>query len=226
MNNLLPSTPFSVPGLNTADSNPGFLRFVRSLIDDHLSNEPPRIPSLYKCAWVGAIDGITDLLLVPFPLPNSASWASMEEKILVLDAVLEVISRVFLRVEEIYTNSERLVRKVFARLLDLCLVLEVWTEVEIDCGAELLSPIHMKDKAFGTLITLLRGLDDSPVHSEQQEPSWNILRSILKEVLDVSSGRFLSFIDIFPDTDTCKNSLRLMPPLRILLSSRFSASRG
>jgi serine/threonine-protein kinase ATR len=226
MNNLLPSTPFSVPGLNTADSNPGFLRFVRSLIDDHLSNEPPRIPSSYKGAWAGAIDGLTNILLGPFPLPDSASWTLIGERILILDAVLEVILRVFLRVEEIYTNSERLIRKVFARLLDLCWVLEVWTEVEVDCGGELFSPIHMKDKAFGTLITLLRGLDDSPVHSEQQEPSWNILRSILKEVLDVSSGRFPSLIGTIPYTDTRKISLRLMPPLRTLPSSRFSASRG
>jgi serine/threonine-protein kinase ATR len=191
MNNLPPSTPFSVPGFNTADSNPGFLGFVRSLIDDHLSEEPPRIPSSEKGAWVTAVDGLTDTLLGPFPLPDSASWTLIGERILVLDAVLEVILRVFLRVEEIYTNSERFVKKIFARLLDLCWVLEVWTEVEIDCGGELFSPNHMKDKAFGTLVTLLRGLDDSPMHSEQQEPSWTTLRSILKEVLDVSSGAFL-----------------------------------
>lgn len=224
MNSLPPSTPFSVPGLNTADSNPGFLRFVRSLIDDHLSDEP-RIPSSEKVAWVAAVDGLTDTLLGPFPLPDSASWTLIAERILILDAVLEVILRVFLRVEEIYTNSERFVRKIFARLLDLCWVLEVWTEVEIDCGGELFSPTHMKDKAFGALITLLRGLDGSPVHSEQQEPSWNILRSILKEVLDVSSGRFPWLIGTFFDTHTHKISLHLMPPLRTSPSSRFSASR-
>jgi serine/threonine-protein kinase ATR len=198
MCNLPPSTPFSVSGLNAADSNPGFLGFVRSLIDDHLSNEPPRISSSAKGAWIGAVNGLTDNLLGPFPWPNSASWTLMGEKIMVLDAVLEVILRVFLRVEGIYTNSEGFVRKVFARLLDLCWVLDVWTEVEVDCGGELFSPIHMKDKAFGTLITLLRGLDDSPVHSEEQEPSWNTLRSILKEVLDVSFGRFSWLIGTFP----------------------------
>jgi len=198
MNNLPPPTPFSVPGLDAADSNPGFLRFVRSLIDDHLSNEPPRISSSKKGAWVGAVNGLTDTLLGPFPLPGSASWTLIGERIMILDAVLEVILRVFLRVDDIYTNSEGFVRKVFARLLDLCWVLDVWTEVEIDCGGELFSPIHMKDKALGTLITLLRGLDDGPVHSEKQEPSWNTLHSILKEVLDVSFGRFPWLIGTFP----------------------------
>jgi len=193
MNSLPPSTPFIVPGLNTTDSNtsPGFLHFLRSLIHDYLSDEPPRIPSANKDAWVSAVDGLSGALLVPFPLPDFAPWNSLEEKILALEAVLEVIKRVFLRVEEIYTNSEGFIKKMFTRLLDLCAVLEVWTQVEIDCGRELFSPLHMKAKAFGTLIVLLRGMDDSPVHSEQQEPSWNTLRSILKEVLDVCSGGFL-----------------------------------
>jgi serine/threonine-protein kinase ATR len=193
MNSLPLATPFSVPGLNTADSNPppGFLHFLRSLIHDYLNDEPPRIPSANKDAWVSAVDGLTGALLGSFPLPDSASWTSMEERILPLEAALEVIKRVFLRVEEIYTNSEIFIRKMFIRLLDLCAVLDVWTEVEVDCGRELFSPTHMKGKAFGTLIALLRGLDDSPVHSEQQKPSWNTLRSILKEVLEACSGMLL-----------------------------------
>ena len=190
MNNLPPSTPFSDSGLNTADSNPGFLGFVRSLIHDYLSDEPPRVPSSSKDAWVTALGGLTDNILGPFPSPDTASWNLIEEKILLLDAGLEVILRVFLRVEGIYTNSESFIRRMFTRLLDICRVLEVWTEVDVDNGGELFTPTHLKDKAFGTLVTLLRGLDNSPVHSEQQEPSWNTLRSILNEVLDISFGRF------------------------------------
>ena len=190
MNILPPSTPFSVSGLNTTDSNPGFLAFMRSLIDDHLSDEPPRIPSSSKDVWVTSLNGLIDNLLGPFPSPDTASWNLIEEKILVLDAALEVILRAFLRVEGIYTNSERFIRKMVTRLLDLCRALEVWTEVDVDSGGELFTPIHLKDKAFGTLVTLLRGLGNSSVHSEQQEPSWNTLRSILNEVLDIGFGRF------------------------------------
>ena len=102
MNSLPLATPFSVPGLNTADSNtpPGFLHFLRSLIHDYLSDEPPRIPSANKDAWVSAVDGLTGTLFGSFPLPDSTSWNSMEEKILALQQRKRAIIKATLGGEE------------------------------------------------------------------------------------------------------------------------------
>ena len=58
----------------------------------------------------------------------------MQEKVEMTEATLEVIRRVFMLVESIYNGSEVLVRKMFARPLDLCRTLDVWIDIGILSG--------------------------------------------------------------------------------------------
>ncbi|KDR84099.1 hypothetical protein GALMADRAFT_697464 [Galerina marginata CBS 339.88] len=165
-----PSTPF--PGLKGSDNNTSpaeFLQFLRSITAQYLGDNAARIAASNKDAWIAVVDGLTDHLLGSFPLPDIVSWNTMKEKIVMTEATLDVIRRVFLRVEGIYSSSEGLVKKLFVRLLNLCGVLD--------------------EKAFGVLVSILRGLGDhNPLISEGPESSWKVLRGILKECLDVCNG--------------------------------------
>ncbi|KAF8961111.1 hypothetical protein BDZ97DRAFT_1258324 [Flammula alnicola] len=195
MNTIPPSTPFPVPGFNGADSNATpaeFLKFLRSLIIQYLGDDCPRITA-NKAAWVTIVNGLTDHLLGSFPLPDIVIWNTMEEKIVMTEVTLEVIRRVFLRVDGVYNGSEGLVRKMFARLLDLCQVLDVWTNREVVCAEGTFSPAQMNEKALNVLVSVLRGLgDSSAVLSEEHDPSWKTLRGVLKECLDVCQDLIVS----------------------------------
>ena len=187
------STPFPVLGFNSSSSNATpaeFLEFLRSLITQYLGDTSPRILSSAKAAWATIVDGLTDHFLGPFPLPDFVTWETMQEKVEMTEATLEVIRRVFMRVEGIYNGSEVLVRKMFARLLDLCRTLDVWVDVGIPSGDQVFTPGYVKEKALGLLVFLLRGLgDNTPPPSDQQyQPSWKTLRETLKECVDVCHG--------------------------------------
>ena len=188
------STPFPVPGFSASSDNATpaqFLDFLRSLITQYLGDTSPRILSSAKVAWVTIVDGLTDHFLRPFPLPDIVTWETMQEKVEMTEATLEVIRRVFMRVEGIYNGSEDLMRKMFARLLDLCRALDVWVDVGILSGDQEFTPGYIKEKALGLLVFLLRGLSDNippPSSDHHYQPSWKTLREILKECVDVCHG--------------------------------------
>ena len=194
--NVPTSTPFPVPGFNSSSSNATpaqFLEFLRSLITQYLGDTSPRILSSAKAAWATIVDGLTDHFLGSFPLPDIVAWETMQEKVEMTEATLEVIRRVFMRVEGIYNGSEVLVRKMFARLLDLCRTLDVWVDVGILSGDQAFTPGYVKEKALGLLVFLLRGLGNNPPPSDQQyQPSWKTLRETLKECVDVCHGRSIN----------------------------------
>ncbi|KAJ3516810.1 hypothetical protein NLJ89_g892 [Agrocybe chaxingu] len=189
MNNPPPSTPFPVPGFSGTDNNASpaeFLKFLRSLTTQYLGDNSPRILAINKPAWMTIVNGLTDHFLSSFPLPDIVSWNAMQERVEVVEVTLEAIKRVFERVEGIFNDSEELVRKLFARLLDLCRVLDLWIEPEIVFEEAMFSPAHMKEKASLLLIAVLRGLgDNAPAPSEQHPPSWKVLREVLVESIGV-----------------------------------------
>lgn len=193
MSAIPPSTPFPVPGLNGTSDNATpaeFLSFLRSIINEYLGDNCPRITKT-KDTWVTIVNGLTDHLLGTFPLPDVVSWNAMEEKVVMTEVSLDVIRRVFLRVESVDIGSEGIVRKLSARLLDLCKALDVWREAEVIYGEGMFSPAYLKDRAFETLVSVLRCLgDNTPMISEEHDPSWKSLRIILKEYIAVVQGMF------------------------------------
>jgi len=187
------STPFTVPGFNGANNATpeGFLTFLRSLRDDFLGDQKLlKSATADKDAWVTVVDGLTDHMLGPFPSPDVVAWVTMKEKIIVTEATLEVIKRVFVRVEGIFSNSEKVLKKLFVRLVDLRRILEVWTQTENTCDKDMFTPLEMKDRTCTVLTSILRGLGNSnPLTSVTPEPSWKVLKGILQESLDVCNGK-------------------------------------
>lgn len=193
MTTVAPSaTPFPVPtfdGSNNDASLDQFLDFLRTLISQYLSDNNPRIPSSNKDAWITVIGGLTDHLLATFPLPDIVSWSALQEKVTSTLTTLDVVKRVFERVDGIYQGTTGMVKKVFARLLNLCLVLDSWVDIEMQLEDGLVHPKVLKGKGFEVLVTLLRGLGGNVLTTAGiAEPSWRTLRMILNECLEVCHG--------------------------------------
>lgn len=196
MNSVPPSTPFAVPGLDHAEvrvnSPESLLLFLRSVNKEYLGDNLPRIPASNKDNWIAIVNALADELLRTFPLPDGNTWDSMGEKIELVETTLEVSKRVFRHVNGIYNSSEALVKKLLARSIYLCGVLDLWIEVDVPCGDQILHPADMKERAIDAIVSILRGFGDhNPLSSEGQKPSWKILREILQECLDICNGKFM-----------------------------------
>jgi len=190
MNPTPSSTQFPVPQLGNSQSGATpaeFLEFLRSLPLQYLGDHCRRIPSGDKPAWVTIVNGLTDHFLGPFPLPGVVSWNAMQEKGEMIEATLDVVQRVFLRVDGIYNHSLELVQKLFARLLDLCRVLDVWMGTIQDTVDSQLMPLGLRESALSVLVSVLRGLGSNNPTPDQQS-SWKSLRDILKAGLEVCRG--------------------------------------
>ncbi|KAJ3568764.1 hypothetical protein NP233_g5503 [Leucocoprinus birnbaumii] len=181
---------FPVPTFNGSESDASinqFLDFLRTLVSQYLSENSPRIPSSNKAAWITVINGLTDHLLSTFPLPDSVPWDALHEKAIAVMTTVDVVKRVFERVDGIHQNTSETIKKITSKLLSLCFVLELWSEVETKLEDEKVHPKLLRERCFEVLVVILRGLGGNALASvESSEPSWRTLRTILLECLELS----------------------------------------
>jgi len=185
------STPVPVPTFSVSETDASldqFLDFLRALVSQYLSDTAPRIPSSSKAAWVEVIISLTDHLLSIFPSPDIALWSALREKVICATTALDVVKRIFECVDEIHQGTSETIKKVFARLLNLCFVLDSWVEIEVKTKG-MLQPKALRQKCFETLVVVLKGLGLTLcTDRETEEPPWMTLRIILHECLDVCKG--------------------------------------
>lgn len=196
MNPTPSSTQFSVPQLGNSQSGATpaeFLEFLRSLPLQYLGDNCRRIPASDKLTWITIVNGLTDHFLGPFPLPGVVLWNAMQEKGEMIEGTLEVVRRVFLRVDTIYNDSLELVRKLFVRLLDLCRTMDVWMGTPVqDAIDNQITPLTLRGRALSVLVSVLRGLGSNNPLPSGQQPSWMILRDVLKAGLEFCRGKSCS----------------------------------
>jgi len=176
------------PNLSGSQSNydpAQFLLFLRSLVKRYLGDDCHPIPLAKKDDWVTIVNGLADHFLGSFYLPDDVSWEAMQERLEITEATLEVVRRVFLRVEGIYNDSEELIRKMFVRLLDLCRVLDLW----VGSAVQNEEVKEFRETVFSVLVSILRGLGCNNPVPEQQRSSWETLRGILQAGIDVCNGK-------------------------------------
>lgn len=187
------AAPLSTQLPNLSDSQSGhnpaeFIAFLRSLNNDHLGDHCRRIASKDKDNWTTIVDGLVDHFLRSFYLPNTVSWDGVQERLEVTQATLEVIRRVFLRVDGIFTGSQELVRKIFVRLMDFCRVLDLWIGIaKENDGFSMLQ--QYREMVMSILISVLHGLGDNNAVPGQQQSACESLRELLKEGLEVFRGK-------------------------------------
>lgn len=184
------STPLPFPILHNpnGDASPeGLLDFLRNLISKDLGGDPARRIPATEQDWVTVVIALTDSFLASFPTPDTVAWDGIRERIALVDAVLDLIHRVTERVDGIFTDPKRLADKLFVRLLDLCVVLEAWLEVDVSPLDVNLSPLALRTKANRVIIVILRSLGSSSLGTVS-EHLWKQLRRILIECLDIIRG--------------------------------------
>lgn len=190
-----PPAAFPVPefGNGTGKATPAeFQTFLRSLLTQHLDDSCRRIPAADAASWITVVNGLAEHFLATFPLPGIVPWNALKGKVEMTDITLDVVRRVFLRVDGIYSNSQDFIRKISVRLLDLCRALGVWLDEHEDLGEADLSPLHLKQKAEEILVSVLRDMTTSAVvPSGQDTCDWQIFRDVLGQWITVCDGELI-----------------------------------
>ncbi|KAJ6615603.1 hypothetical protein B0H10DRAFT_2220252 [Mycena sp. CBHHK59/15] len=185
-----PATPFPVPTFDDphSDASPQeFLNFLKNLVVQNLDGDPAiRIPAANKDLWVTVVTGLSEQFLASFPSTDKVQWHVMHEKVKLASASLDVIRRVSLRVDDIFSGPGDLAKQTFARLLNFCNVVEMWLDVECEPMQGLPSPRVLAEDALQTTLLVLRSLGGAVVHiADSKIPLWKTLRAILAECLDI-----------------------------------------
>lgn len=185
-----PAVPATFQGVSHADSPQEFHQFLLALVAQHLTIEPP-VPILpdTKDGWAAVLAGLSDHFLATFGAYGDNSWTDMTDKIKVLDLTVDFIPRVAARLHNVYIGPGDLAKKLFARLIKFCLLLDVWADVpdlELD---GLPTPQSLQERAFLAILSIIHHLGSGAVVSVgDEDPMWKILQSILLECIGVSQG--------------------------------------
>lgn len=190
------STPFPVPSFQNAasDASPTqFLGFLKTLVSENLEGDPSiRIPSTNRASWVTVISGLSDHFLASFPTLNVVPWNAMREKLELIEITLEIIQRVTIRVDAMYSSPDEAAKKTFVPLLSLCTALDSWIDADINIEDGILTPSHLRVKAFEAGVGILRHMGQAiATDGGSDESTWRSLKSILVECLEVVQGEHL-----------------------------------
>jgi hypothetical protein len=181
-----------------AASPSSLLKFLRGLVDQHFTHSTD-----HKAAnnqWSSVIHGVLDTLGASFPTPDELPWTTLHEKIALTEVIVDVVVHCVNRIDGLFTGSATLTRKTFSRLLNLCLVLDVWIPTSPPQEPGVSQPHDLQLKALDAVVVLLRSLGGPIVNVDKDEgPSWKVLEGILRECLSVCNG---SCCEKFPKTVT------------------------
>ncbi|KAF7326051.1 hypothetical protein MKEN_00456000 [Mycena kentingensis (nom. inval.)] len=199
---------FSVAEFNGTEgdvSPTNFLGFLHSLSET--LNEPADVLAGRQAKYTDVLIGLSDQFIAGFPAPLSLEWHLLHEKIQLAIGSLDIIRLVSTRVEGVYHHSTDLGRRVFARLLNFCIMLEMWLDYDVPARDGVATPQQLADDAVQTTVLVLRTIGETKLTVEEsKEPLWKIMRgivveasSILSEILTRSSTlAFPVSITLFP----------------------------
>ena len=163
-----------------------FQQHLRSLVTQTFSGN--RIPDPER-QWNAMILGLSDNFCASFLLPGSITWNALKEKITILETTLEAIYLASLHIDGIFSGKRDRVGVLVVRLLNICNVLDVWLDSQVEIEDSFPSPATLREKAFKALVEVLRSLGGNVTRVEQpEEPRWKILRSLLSECIELVSG--------------------------------------
>ena len=205
--NVPESTPFPVATFDSSSEDGSahrFLEFMRGLIKENLSSDPPvPIPHANRGTWVPVIVALSEHILTPLPSHHTVLWNAMHEKIKLVEITLEVVQRVTDRLDALYAGPSDLAKKIVTRLVSMCVGLDVWVDIEVPEEKDIPTPLDLMQKASHTAVCVLRCLGGSmSIPAGSDEPTWKTLRHILMEYVEVVHGRLYYSSSLVFDNDT------------------------
>ena len=186
-NLTLPNLKFD----NAAGAKPTaqeFHQILRAVIAQ-ISNPQKTMSSEETERWTSFIFGLSDNFCASFVLPGSMSWNAMKDKITFLKTALEGIYQAALHVEGLFSQKLDPVGTLVVRLLNICNVLDVWLDGQVEIEDGIPSPTTLRELAFKALVAVLRSLGGSITRfCQPEEPRWKVLRILLTECTELVSG--------------------------------------
>jgi hypothetical protein len=195
MNTVPAPTPLPLPAFQNGAGDSTrvpehFLGHLRSVVSDVLSDgASTRLCLGKKSDWVIFFVALSDsFMFLPLPGPDH-SWSNWGQKIELIERTLEAVHRAFVLMDGIFLDPENLLDKILTRLLDLCIVFEVWASDEVDDAKDLFTPRFMKDKTFKVFSGIVRRLGDNvATETGVDKPMWSYLQTFIEKCLHIVHG--------------------------------------
>ncbi|KAF8558727.1 hypothetical protein OG21DRAFT_974233 [Imleria badia] len=189
----VPAT-FQTPDGEDAVAPKQLLVFLRSLIQKSAANGDNPVHD--RPSWVTMISGLADQVYGHFPYFTSIKQGTTNERITLTHVSLDVLDHVSHQSRPIWYDGEDLVKKLFVRLLALCVSAESWLDATNASLADHLDPTTLYSKATNILVHILCQLLASPF---RRETSQRIMaHSLLWDVLGLAQDILSTSQDEFP----------------------------
>lgn len=179
----VPAT-FQTPDGEDAVAPKQLLEFLRSLIQKSTGDGDK--PVYDRASWVTMISGLADQVYGYFPYFTSIKQGTTNERITLTHVSLDVLDHVSHQSRPIWYDGSDLVKKLFVRLLALCVSAESWLDVTNDSLADHLDPATLYSKATNILVHILCQLLASPFRRETSQRI--VAHSLLWDVLGMTCG--------------------------------------
>ncbi|KAH7931163.1 hypothetical protein BV22DRAFT_1052917 [Leucogyrophana mollusca] len=176
-----------------------FREFLNGLLENDLGEaSPAQGPVRDKSTWLAVISGLSEQIIGPFPYATPATRSTSNERLVLADVSLDVLSRVAERVEYLYAGEEATTKKLFVGLLGLCTSAESWLEVEATVKEDAPPPCTLYPKALHVLVGLLRSLGTVRPEDGPEKSSWKFLREVLSCCVETCEGHII--VDLLSKT--------------------------
>ncbi|KAF9238832.1 hypothetical protein BU15DRAFT_88266 [Melanogaster broomeanus] len=183
---LVPAT-FQTPHGKDAISPKQFLEFLNSLMIQSLGEAANGIHD--KASWIVMISGLSEQVYGYFPYFTHATRGTSNERITLTHVSLDVLDRVSHNIESVYHGEEELVKKLFVRLLGLCVSAESWLEAGNDSLPDNSDPSKIYSKATSLLVSIMCQILGSPFRNETSATTQRkMAHSLLWASLDLVQG--------------------------------------
>ncbi|KAF9226784.1 hypothetical protein BS17DRAFT_504906 [Gyrodon lividus] len=160
---LVPAT-FQTPHGKDAISPKQFLQFLNCLISESLGDDANLTHD--KTSWVVMISGLSEQVYGYFPYFTPATRGTSNERITLTHVSLDVLDQVSRKIKSVYHGEEDLVKKLFVRLLGLCISAESWLEASNDGLLDHSDPSTIYAKATNILVYVMCQILGSPFRNE------------------------------------------------------------
>ena len=193
LSSCVPAT-FQTPDGEDAVAPKQLLEFLKSLIEKSTGDGDK--PVYDRPSWVTMISGLADQVYGYFPYFTSIKQGTTNERITLTHVSLDVLDHVSHQSRPMWYDGEDLVKKLFVRLLALCVSAESWLDATNASLADHLDPTTLYSKATNILVHILCQLLTSPF---RREISQRIMaHSLLRDVLGLTQGKQCMFLRCCP----------------------------
>lgn len=193
--NVPDSTPIPIPtfqleGSDDAASPANLLEFVQGVLANFDSGDPSSTEPDKLVSWRHVISALTEGFLASFPTPQQLPWKAMHEKLILTEKSLQVISRIANSIDFLFVHPVDFAQRVIARLINLCLLLDLWIDMRVEKEERYLNPEELQRQAISASTAVLRSLGGS-INMQKTEkliPPYETLRRVLMGGLGSCKG--------------------------------------